>query len=57
MEGFEMRLDLLYHFIKGIYGFRIVPGWEKKSLFKLLSAQNSNFDSPGLTLFLFTEEM
>lgn len=45
-----MRLGLLYHFIKGIYGFRIVPGWEEKSLFKLLSAQNSNFDSLGLTL-------
>lgn len=46
-----MRLGLLYHFIKGFYGFRIVPGWEEKSLFNLLSAQNSNFDSLGLIVF------
>lgn len=49
-----MQLGLLYHFIKGIYGLRIVPGWEEESLFKLPSAQNCNFDSLGSTLLLFT---
>lgn len=49
-----MQLGLLYHFIKGIYGFIIVPGWEENSLLKLLSAQNCNFDHLGLTLLLFT---
>lgn len=51
-----MQLGLLYHFIKSIYRFTIVPGWEEKSPFKLLSAQNSNLVSLGLTLFLFTTQ-
>lgn len=40
-----------YDFINDIYGFRIVPEQKIKPHFTFLPAQNSDFDSLGLTSF------
>lgn len=52
-----MGLGFLCDLIKSICGFRIVPEEEIKPHFTFLSAQNSDFDSLGLTLPLFQTGM